>query len=608
MNCQKIYWLRLAVLLILGLAVIKYLQNSSASTLAWIFVCMAVLVSTLQDKSAIEFCIEVISLRKVPSILEIPPQVLRQVKEDKMHEDVFWGDNVEPRLDPVIKDLPPEPPKEKPADIAPKKKAVNKTDKNINKVPMKLVHLDLKGAPPKVSYFEQIFPLFSKLGANGVLIEYEDMFPFTGELELLKSTHAYSQEDLAKILHLAEINHLEVVPLVQTFGHMEYVLKHDKYRNLREVEQYPNSLNPHNIESLELLKKILTQVLDKHPASSWVHIGADEVYHLGEGQDSKSWLNNNKGDLGKMFLDHLKKVIDFLHAQYPDKRQMMWDDMLRRLRVETIKAAEMTSFISPVLWVYHSDFNMAQIESYISKYESCGFTNIWFASAFKGASTPNQMWTPMHEHMKNHQQWKKVIDQMNKFPKIHYSGIVLTGWQRYDHYSVLCELLPVAIPSLAVCLKMLTHGQFTEEVKKETAQVLGFSNLDPEKNFCDGTGAFPGSEVYGMIRKIHMDLKQKVRKITEEDIEISAWFSHYHRKHQFGNPHKLESFTTKILKTHEYWDSHIQALRTQLESMFFPDTVEEWMEEHVNPLLDPLRQMAKDFQEILALKARPKVL
>lgn len=29
---------------------------------------------------------------------------------------------------------------------------------------------------------------------------------------------------------------------------------------------------------------------------------------------------------------------------------------------------------------------------------------------------------------------------------------------RYDHFSVLCELLPVGIPSLAVCLQALLHG------------------------------------------------------------------------------------------------------------------------------------------------------
>lgn len=32
---------------------------------------------------------------------------------------------------------------------------------------------------------------------------------------------------------------------------------------------------------------------------------------------------------------------------------------------------------------------------------------------------------------------------------------------RYDHFSVLCELLPVAIPSLAVCLQTLKNGTMT---------------------------------------------------------------------------------------------------------------------------------------------------
>ncbi|XP_018416917.1 PREDICTED: hexosaminidase D-like [Nanorana parkeri] len=571
MNSQRmIYWLRLGVLFILTLAVIKYMHKSSPNS---------------------------------------SPQPSGTVKQ-KAKNDFFWGEKVEARADPVIKDLPPEPPKEESAEAVPKKtsEAGKRVRKDFSKVQMKLVHLDLKGAPPKISYFEQIFPLFSKLGANGLLIEYEDMFPFTGELAVLKSPYAYSEEDIAKILHLAERNKLEVVPLIQTFGHMEYVLKHDKYKSLREVERYPNSLNPHSAGTMVLLKMILTQVIDKHPMINWIHIGADEVYPLGEGQDSKSWLNNNKGDLGKMFLNHVKSVVDFLHTQYPEKSLLMWDDMLRKFSVETIAAAGITKFVSPVLWMYHTNFNMAQTESFLSKYESSGFSNIWFASAFKGASTPNQIWTPMDLHMKNHQQWKKVIDGMTKFPKLHYGGIALTGWQRYDHYSVLCELLPVTIPSLAVCLKTLKYGQFTEEAKKQTAHILGFSKIDVEKSTCDGTGAFPGAEIYSLVRKIHVDLKQKVREITEGNNEITAWFSHYHRKHQFGNPQKMESFSAKILKANEEWESHIQALRTQLDSIYFPDTVEEWMEENVNPIMDPLREMARDFQEILPLNARPKAM
>lgn len=59
--------------------------------------------------------------------------------------------------------------------------------------PIRLVHFDLKGAPPKVSYFKQIFPLLKKAGANGILLEYEDMFPYWGPLAETTAGNAFSK-------------------------------------------------------------------------------------------------------------------------------------------------------------------------------------------------------------------------------------------------------------------------------------------------------------------------------------------------------------------------------------------------------------------------------
>ncbi|KAJ8251212.1 hypothetical protein GJAV_G00218540 [Gymnothorax javanicus] len=146
-----------------------------------------------------------------------------------------------------------------------------------NAPPLKVVHLDLKGAPPKLTYLEQIFPLFSSLGATGVLLEYEDMFPYKGELQVLQSPNAYSVEDIKTIQNLAKLSKLLVIPLIQVFGHMEFVLKHEKFTALREVGDFPNSLNPHAPGSQPLIQAMATQVLDLHPDVSWFHIGADEV-------------------------------------------------------------------------------------------------------------------------------------------------------------------------------------------------------------------------------------------------------------------------------------------------------------------------------------------
>lgn len=144
-------------------------------------------------------------------------------------------------------------------------------------------------------------PLFKEWGATGLLIEWEDTFPFDGEhLDAIGSFGSdspglYSKEQVTEIIGLAEENRLDVIPLVQTFGHLEvrtyffgcvfllndsflqFVLKHDKFRGLREVENFPGSICPSNLESLPLVQNMLEQVIKMHPNITKLHIGADEV-------------------------------------------------------------------------------------------------------------------------------------------------------------------------------------------------------------------------------------------------------------------------------------------------------------------------------------------
>ncbi|NXG02742.1 HEXDC Hexosaminidase, partial [Sakesphorus luctuosus] len=450
---------------------------------------------------------------------------------------------------------------------------------------MRLVHLDLKGAAPRVSYLEQVFPFLSQLGANGILIEYEDMFPFKGELEILRSPYAYSEEDIERIQQLAEQHKLEVVPLVQTFGHVEFILKHEKYQHLREVERFPNSFNPHVPNTLALLKSILAQVMEKHKRSTWIHIGADEVFHLGEGMDSKNWMSHNKGDVGTMYLKHIKEVLGFLAAQYWGLRALMWDDMLRKISVGALRGT-----------VALVAYTCLTAEPFLAKYAESGFESVWFASAFKGTTGPAQTWTPLSYHLKNHLSWLKVMQAVPRLAPLRFQGIVLTGWQRYDHYSVLCELLPVSIPSLAICLQTLVNGGFTEEAKRKVLDVLGLESVQLEQSTCEGSGAFPGVEIYHMVEQVNGHLKESILKALEEESAIKGWFSPYHRKRQFGNPRNMESFGSKVLKLHEDWESFVRDLRAQMERVYFPDTVEEWMEENVNPYLDQLRDLVRDYR------------
>lgn len=124
----------------------------------------------------------------------------------------------------------------------------------------RFVHLDLKGAAPKVDYYEKLFPFLKQLGATGLLIEYEDMFPFTNNLAVVRHGLAYTKSDIEKILKLAKNNNLQVMPLLQVYGHLEYVLKLKEFMHLREDKRYPQVITPCLEESYKVIFGMLIRI------------------------------------------------------------------------------------------------------------------------------------------------------------------------------------------------------------------------------------------------------------------------------------------------------------------------------------------------------------
>ena len=146
----------------------------------------------------------------------------------------------------------------------------------------RIFHLDLKGAPPKIDYLIKILKLSSDLGVTGVLLEYEDMFPFGGILSKAAATNHYNVSDIKSILDTCEQLNLEVIPLVQTFGHMEFILKLSEFKHLRDAEDMPESICSCDEQAMPLLEEYINQVMAMHPNVQYLHIGCDEVFHMGE--------------------------------------------------------------------------------------------------------------------------------------------------------------------------------------------------------------------------------------------------------------------------------------------------------------------------------------
>ena len=211
-----------------------------------------------------------------------------------------------------------------------------------------LVHIDLKGAPFKLNYWEELIPFLSRIGINGLLIEYEDMFPYNDYLSEINGENVYDIKQIESIIRVANNFNLKIIPLIQTFGHLEFVLKHRVFRELREIQTYPNSICPSNQKSLEVIKEMVRQMISLHQKFTKIdaiHIGCDEVWHLGQCSKCQTHLENGL-ERGQLFIDFVVKICQYIQDTFAIK-VIIWDDMLRNINVQHIIESKLNLMVEP---------------------------------------------------------------------------------------------------------------------------------------------------------------------------------------------------------------------------------------------------------------------
>ncbi|XP_042204044.1 hexosaminidase D-like [Homarus americanus] len=457
-----------------------------------------------------------------------------------------------------------------------------------NQLKHKIVHLDLKGAPPKIEYLKKLFPLLRSFGATGVLLEYEDMFPFWGKLELLSAHNAYAKGDIADIMEIAKKNSLEVIPLVQTFGHMEHVLKLKEFAELREVPNYPQVICPTNNKTIPLIKMMIDQILEMHPGIDWLHIGSDEVYNLGECTRCQQYLLHQQFGKNDLFLHHVKKVSRYIKENY-DVQPIMWDDEFRKIPLKAIEDSQVGQLVEIMVWKYSTGIMVDLRSDMWEKYSSV-FNGIWIASAFKGAANPESYITNINDRLGNHKEWMEIFDLY--VSTIHFRGIVLTGWQRFDHFAVLCELLPQAIPSLAVNLMFISERKADHGALARVGDALkcnSFINLDLQyleyANKCD----FPGSAVYEVAQKLFI-LKRDIDTMLHNP-HVTGWITDYNIEHSFASPQHVEQGLQDLSMLLFDYSKLMTDAETALSDVYDEYTVKEWISFNVKPTHNKLQKM-----------------
>jgi len=457
----------------------------------------------------------------------------------------------------------------------------------------KMVHLDLKGAPYKPHFFDELFAFFNNLGLTGVLIEWEDMFPYTGKLATAVNGNAYSLQDIETILQAAKAHHLDVIPLVQTFGHLEWILKLEEFKHLREDSRYPQVICFAAEESFTLIKDMVDQVASVHKkfGMKYFHMGADEAFQVGYCNATVRQMAK-EGGKERVMLWHISRTAEYIKNTH-DVTVLAWHDMFAHVMEHDLISYKMTQVLEPVLWSYAED--LEQYLPFTNWISLKPFKRVWGSSAFKGADGPMRYHSnPMH-YIRNHESW--IVQMTRAYKEFDYfQGLIITGWSRYDHLAVLAELLPVNLPTLTMCVETIDSGRPLRGQYPRSTEVLRCNaKFDIGYNYgCQ----FPGRKVYELVNEMHAQ-QQTFRKYADSDYEFNGWLSKTAEKYSFSSPMYVE-------KIAQFVDYHLnplerieRELRTEMNKIYFEDTVDEFIFTYLSDDLELLRKRKATIQAIL---------
>jgi len=189
---------------------------------------------------------------------------------------------------------------------------------------MHLLHLDFKGAAPSARRVADYLAYFRDCGFEGVVFEFDCRLPWRAWPQAGRPL--YTMDEAAAIVSRCRQLGMEAIPLVQTLGHLEWVLTDPAYAALREAGSLAEAC-PANPEVGERLRAWIDEALALFDHPNRIHLGADEAYVMGECPQCRARAEASPLGRTGLYLDHVGSLCR--HAAARGARPMIWGDMLK---------------------------------------------------------------------------------------------------------------------------------------------------------------------------------------------------------------------------------------------------------------------------------------
>ncbi len=200
-----------------------------------------------------------------------------------------------------------------------------------------------RGASPKLDLVKRELRTTSHLKMNFWTYYMEYQYAFKKHPLIGPKDGSLTPEELKAIVAYGKRHGVEIIGNQQSFGHFAHILKHEKYKHLREK---PHLLNPTHEGAIKLLDDLYSEVVPLLE-SKFFNVCCDETWGLGTGP-SKAVAE--RIGVGAVYADHLRRIHDLLKSKY-GKRMMMWGDIIIKHPEHLPKIPKDTVVLS---WGYHA--------------------------------------------------------------------------------------------------------------------------------------------------------------------------------------------------------------------------------------------------------------
>lgn len=280
--------------------------------------------------------------------------------------------------------------------------------------PYRGILLDVsRGKVPTEAQLRALVDLCVRLKLNVLMLYVEHTFRSRRHAAIGADASGLEAETLRALDAYAAERHVELVPNLQSLGHMEHVLKLPAYAELAETDARW-TLACADPRSYELLGDLYEEYLPNF-RSRLFHANCDEPWDLGKGRSRK--LAESLGP-GGLFLEHVRRVRELARAL--GRRPMIWADFVHH---HPERIGELDRDVLLCDWWYEAEFDFDRVRVFAKhglEFWVCPGTSSW-----------NCLFPRMENALTNVSRWADAGRRHGA------TGLLMTDWGDFGHYNLL---------------------------------------------------------------------------------------------------------------------------------------------------------------------------